>query len=187
MLDEFNTHAKSFRMAADRLKDTLVPDLKLKLIADRSKYGRTYNQPTVSEVAALIVGDVDIGSKRDIIIEKQIGKLKRISEFHPSYLALQYPLLFPFGEDGCRLGVLHRDISVIKKGKQNKVTIREWLAFRIQSRHNEAHTLLRSRRLFQQFLVDGFTMMESQRLNYIRKHSICLSRTKGKHSRGKQR
>ena len=52
----------------------------------------------------------------------------------------------------------------------NKLTIREWLAFRIQTRQREAHTLLRSRRLFQQFLVDGFTMMESQRLNYIGKH-----------------
>ena len=48
MLDEFNTHAKSFRMAADRLKDTPVPDLKLKLIANKSKDGRTYNQLTVS-------------------------------------------------------------------------------------------------------------------------------------------
>ncbi|XP_058727157.1 uncharacterized protein LOC131598591 [Vicia villosa] len=174
MMDEFNTHAKSFRMAADRLKDSPVADLKLKLIADRKKDGRTYNQPTVSEVAALIVGDVDIGSKRDIILERQSGRLKRISEFHPSYLALQYPLLFPYGEDGFRLDVLHRETNARKKGKQNKLTIREWLAFRIQTRQHEAHTLLRSRRLFQQFLVDGFTMMESQRLNYIRKHQKKL-------------
>lgn len=62
--------------------------------------------------------------------------------------------------------------------KRNKLTIREWLAFRIQCRHNEAQTILRSRRLFQQFLVDGFTMMESQRLNYIRKHQkkLCVSK-----------
>ncbi|KAJ0458162.1 hypothetical protein HanIR_Chr15g0782001 [Helianthus annuus] len=29
------------------------------------------------------------------------GVLKRISELHPSYLALQYPILFPYGDDGC--------------------------------------------------------------------------------------
>src|ERR1051325_502125 len=174
MLDEFNTHAKYFRMASDRLKDCPVPDLKLKLISDILKDGRIYNQPIVSEVAALIVGDVDTGSKRDIILERQSGRLKRISEFHPSYLALQYPLLFPYGEDGFRLGVLHRETGPQKKGKMNKLTIREWLAFRIQTRQHEAHTLLRSRRLFQQFLVDGFTMMESQRLNYIRKHQKQL-------------
>ncbi|XP_058726735.1 uncharacterized protein LOC131598121 [Vicia villosa] len=172
MLDEFNTHAKSFRMAADRLRHSDVPELKLRLIADRSKDGRIYNQPNVAEVAALIVGDVDTGDKRDIILERQSGKLKRISEFHPAYLALQYPLLFPYGEDGFRLGVLHRETS--SKKKMNKLTIREWLAYRIQTRATEAHTLLRSRRLFQQFLVDEFCMMESQRLNYIRKHQKKL-------------
>src|SRR4051812_9122693 len=62
----------------------------------------------------------------------------------------------------------------VQKKKMNKLTIREWLAYRIQTRANEAHTLLRSRRLFQQFLVDGFSMMESQRLNYIRKHQKKL-------------
>ncbi|XP_058779305.1 uncharacterized protein LOC131653232 [Vicia villosa] len=172
MLDEFNTHAKTFRMAGDRLKDSHVPDLKLKLIADRSKDGRVYNQPTVSKVAALIVGDVDTGSKRHIILERQSGKLKRISEFHPSYLALQYPLLFPYGKDGFRIGILHRETKA--KKKKNKLPIREWLTFQIQTRPTEAHTLLMSRRLFQQFLVDGFTLMESQRLNYIRKHQKKL-------------
>ncbi|XP_050887928.1 uncharacterized protein LOC127093069 [Lathyrus oleraceus] len=174
MLDKFNTHAKSFRMAADRLKNCSLPDLKLKLVSDRSTDGRIYNHPTVSEVAALIVGDVDTGYKRDILLERQSGQLKRISEFHPSYLSYQYPLLFPYGEDGFRVGVLLRETNSKKPMKRNKLTIREWLAFRIQSRNNEAQTLLLSRRLFQQFLVDGFTMMESQRLNYIRKHQKRL-------------
>ncbi|KAI5424717.1 hypothetical protein KIW84_030777 [Lathyrus oleraceus] len=174
MLDKFNTHAKSFRMAADRLKNCSLPDLKLKLISDRSTDGRIYNHPTVSKVAALIVGDVDTGHKRDILLERQSGQLKRISEFHPSYLSYQYPLLFPYGEDGFKVGVLLRETNSKKPMKRNKLTIREWLAFRIQSRNNEAQTILLSRRLFQQFLVDGFTMMESQRLNYIRKHQKRL-------------
>ncbi|KAI5422715.1 hypothetical protein KIW84_045944 [Lathyrus oleraceus] len=63
MLDEFNTHAKSFRMAADRLKDCHAPDMMLKLISYKSRDGRIYNQSTVSEVAALIIGDVDVGAK----------------------------------------------------------------------------------------------------------------------------
>jgi hypothetical protein len=41
------------------------------------------------------------------------------------------------------------------------------LSFRIQTRENEAQTLLSCRRLFQQFLVDGYTMMESERLAWI--------------------
>ena len=73
----------------------------LKLIGSRPHDGRQYNLPTGNEVAALIVGDFDSTvDKRDIILHKQNGNLKRISELHVSYLALQYPLLFPYAEDG---------------------------------------------------------------------------------------
>jgi len=56
MLDEFNVHAKSFRMAKDRYRDQPFDDLKLRLISDRTKDGRIYNVSNVSEVAAFIVG-----------------------------------------------------------------------------------------------------------------------------------
>jgi len=69
MLDEYNVHAKSFRMAKERLKTELVHDLKLVLISNKNKDGRIYSIPSVSKVVALIVGDVDTGSKRDIIME----------------------------------------------------------------------------------------------------------------------
>ena len=65
MLDEYNVHAKTFKMARDRLEDGQVDNIKLKLIANREKYGRTYNVPTVPEVTTLIVGDFDANSKRD--------------------------------------------------------------------------------------------------------------------------
>lgn len=174
MLDEHNTHAKSFRMARDRLQGVNVQNMKLKLISERSTDGRIYNQPSVSEVAALIVGDVDTATPRDIIMEYRSGNLKRINELHTSYLGYQYPLLFPFGEDGYRQDVLHRDMGTHRNSKRNRLTIREWLTFCIQSRDEEAQTLLRSRRLFQQFLVDGYSMMESDRLNFIRKNQSTL-------------
>jgi hypothetical protein len=100
MLDECNTHVKVFRMTRARLLEENVGDVKLHLISSRKTNGRIYNKPTVSEVAALILGDVDSAKKRDIIIQARNGHLQRIDEFHPSYLAYQYPLLFPYGEDG---------------------------------------------------------------------------------------
>ncbi|KAG5133792.1 hypothetical protein JHK82_024980 [Glycine max] len=168
MLDEYNVHAKTFRMARDRLQDVQVNNIKLKLIANREKDGRTYNVPTVPEVAALIVGDFDANSKRDTIIETQHGQLQRIHELHSSYLALQYPLLFPYGEDEYRPDILHNSRSDGKKRKRNRLTMREWFSYRLQCRSNESMTLLNSRRLFQQFVVDGYTMVESERLSYIR-------------------
>ncbi|KAK2417432.1 hypothetical protein QL285_039731 [Trifolium repens] len=174
MLDEVNVHAKSFRMARDTLKNYDVQDLKLKLISERTSDGRIYNQPTVSEVAALIVGDIDTGTHRDIIMHKKSGRLQRINEFHPSYLAYQYPLLFPYGEDGYRIGIQHRYCEETVVTKRNRLTIKDWLSFRIQSRKDEPKTIICSRRLFQQFLVDGYMMMETERLNWLRKNQSKL-------------
>ncbi|XP_058726301.1 uncharacterized protein LOC131597634 [Vicia villosa] len=166
MLYQHNVHAQSFKMARDIL----------------------------SEVAALIVGDVDTAEKRDIIMHKQTGQLQRIDEYHTSYLGFQYPLLFPYGEDGYRPNIRHRnqdsnnrrnsesmtgvadneDVPWEQANKRNRLTIREWFAFCIQARKNEAQTVIRSRRLFQQFLVDGYTMMESERFRWLRKNQSKL-------------
>ncbi|KAF1883293.1 hypothetical protein Lal_00030401 [Lupinus albus] len=89
-LDDNNVHAKSFIIASERLSHGGVTKLKLKLIAERNSDERINNLPIVSEVGALIVGDIDSTSQRDIIMETQSGQLKRINELHASYLAFQY-------------------------------------------------------------------------------------------------
>ena len=52
--------------------------------------------------------------------------------------------------------------------------MREFFAYRIQERVNESSIILRSRRLFQQFLVDSYTMVESERLRYFRQNQPKL-------------
>ena len=104
-------------MARDRLANSDVDNVRLRLIATREKDGRTYNVPTVSEVAALIVGDFNPNSRRDIILETENGQLQRIHELHSSYLGLQFPLLFPYGEDGYRPDILHHATPDSKKKK----------------------------------------------------------------------
>nr|XP_043611794.1 uncharacterized protein LOC122583457 [Erigeron canadensis] len=168
LLDEINPLVKQFRMAKDRIIFSQNDDVKLILIGRRETDGRQYNLPTASEVAALIVGDIDGNDNRDIILEKHSGTLQRINELHPSYLALQYPLLFPYAEDRFRTDILHRDIIEASTSKRNSLTMRQFSAYRIQQRTNEVSLLLMARRLFQQFLVDIYTMVESQRLNYFK-------------------
>ncbi|KAL2947211.1 hypothetical protein AAZX31_20G058500 [Glycine max] len=159
LLDEYNVHAKSFRMVRDRLTDSQVDNVKLRLIAAREKNGRTYNLPNVSEVDALIVGDFDPDSRRDIIVETQNGELQRIHELH---------------SNGYRPDILHRCTPSSRKRKRNCLTMREWFAYRLQSRSNEAQTFLHSRKLFQQFIVEAYTMVESERLSYIRNNKTKL-------------
>ncbi|XP_058784258.1 uncharacterized protein LOC131659030 [Vicia villosa] len=174
MLDEHNVHAKAFRMARDVFRTNSFTDLKPRLISDRSEDGRVYNKPTVLEVAALIVGDIDSADKRDILIQRRNGGLQRIDEFHPAYLAYQYPLIFPYGEDGYRKNIMHKYRHETEVTRKNRQSIKDWFSYRLQQRHKEAKTLLYSRRIFQQFLVDGYAMMESERLNWLRDNQSKL-------------
>jgi len=81
----------------------LENNVKIRLLGERTRDGRQYNMPTASEIAALILGEQsDEPSERDIIVENKDKYLQRISELHPSFMSMQYPLLFPYGEDGFR-------------------------------------------------------------------------------------
>lgn len=127
--------------------------------------------PCCSEVAALIVGDLDEENvHRNIIVEHRREGLQRISELHPSFMAMRYPLLFPYGEDGYRIGIRHQAISSMNNEKRKNLTMREYYAYRIQQRRNEGMTLLRGGWLFQQFLVDSYTCIEEERLGWVRKN-----------------
>ncbi|XP_076907478.1 uncharacterized protein LOC143563946 [Bidens hawaiensis] len=169
MLDRQNVLVQTYRMARDVYKQQPVTDLKLRLICNRQQDGRTYNLPTTSEVAALIVGDIEeLYKPRDIVVNKVGGKLEYMNELHPSYVPLQYPLLHPNGEDGYRTQIKHRGVENNDSSKRPYTTMREWFAYMIQDRVGQFSKTLYSRRLFQQLLVDGYTMIESERLCFIR-------------------
>ncbi|KAL6579333.1 hypothetical protein OROMI_009549 [Orobanche minor] len=139
MLDAYNPLAKSFRMARDCFRENDNLNMRMKLIGTRKYNGRMCNLPTAPEVAALIVGDIDDQMDvRDIIVESRVGFLKGISELHPSYLPLQYPLLFPYGEDGYMIDIPHRDNDGSCQRTRITVTMREfWVLYMIQN-HQDA-------------------------------------------------
>ena len=62
------------------------------------------------EIAALITNDFGDGiPTRDIVVSNKDEGLKRISELHSEYMALQYPLLFPYGEEGFHEKILYHN------------------------------------------------------------------------------
>ena len=101
-------------------------------------------------------------------MELKEGGLHRINELHPSYMALQYPLLFPYGEDGFRLGILCSNIDESSSDTNDFVPMREYYAFRLQERDGEGHTLILGGRLFQQFDVDVYTCIKAIRLMWVK-------------------
>ncbi|KAI9123500.1 hypothetical protein K1719_004800 [Acacia pycnantha] len=170
-LDEVNPFVQQYRVASTLLDHPNPPTLKMCLISTRQNDGRTYNMPDASEVAALVVGDIDMAfNVRDIIVEKYSGKPQRINELHASYLPLQYPILFPFGEDGYRDDIEYREGTLSTTKTKKRLSMREFFSYRLMTRLNEISTMLHASRLLQQFIVDGYTMIESQRLLWVRTH-----------------
>ncbi|KAF7835751.1 ATP-dependent DNA helicase PIF1 [Senna tora] len=76
MLDGCNPLVMQYRRIKEHVKSRNVNNLRMKLVRKRTSDARTYNLPTASEVAALIVGDFDIEKgKRDMIVEHKSGQL----------------------------------------------------------------------------------------------------------------
>jgi hypothetical protein len=108
MMYNINPYVEVFKMARDMMATEGAPmDLKLCLIASRTKDARRYNVPTADEVAALMVGDgFEVIDRPDVVLAQQPNPFQRISELHVGYMALHYPLLFPYGEDGWHPNIL---------------------------------------------------------------------------------
>nr|GEU52936.1 hypothetical protein CTI12_AA123990 [Tanacetum cinerariifolium] len=174
MLDQTSVMAKSFRMAKEWCRSHGDANFGLGLLSERTTI-RQYNTPTISEVSTLIINDFgDCLPIRDIVVNKNNTGPQRILELHPSYMALQYPLLFPFGEYGYHENIPYHTNKGIRKTKRGNVTMKEYYAYIIQQQQNQGTTLLRGGRLFQQYLVDAFTAIEEQRLNWTRNNQDML-------------
>ncbi|CAN1799647.1 ATP-dependent DNA helicase PIF1 [Linum perenne] len=148
MFDENNVLVKVFRYARDRLNANDLYNVKIKLLAKRISDGREYDLPAVDELAIM----------------------ERVSFYHPSLMALQYPILFPYGEDGWHPTIMLRNTN----NPTNCVSQCDYYAYRIQTRLQESSTLLISGRLFQQYVVNAYALVEAERLDWIQNNQTKL-------------
>lgn len=100
------------------------------------------------------------------MLQKTSNALQQISETHRSYDALQYSLLFWEGEDGYNFDV-HQVDSRTHAPTNKKVSAMNFYPYRIMIRGGHNH-LLRGAKLLQQFLVDMYIKIESERLLFLR-------------------
>ncbi|CAN0866486.1 hypothetical protein LINGRAHAP2_LOCUS9290 [Linum grandiflorum] len=163
MLDKHNALTKVYRSARDRINFGDVENVQIKLAATRPSYGREYALPAVNELAGLIVDEPAGGSyKPDVVVQYQTNKLERIDWNHASLMALQYPLLFPYGEDGWH-GNTHISQS-------------DFYAYRIQTRSRCKSHILLCGKLFQQYVVNAYALVEAERLEWMEKNQHKLRR-----------
>lgn len=132
------------------------------------------NLPSLNEIAALVVGDFSSTmGERDILLQHKSGNLQRIWSTHPLYMTLQYPLLFPYGEIGYYEGIRYKSFP-LGKGQGEFISMREHYIYLIQTRSTESSTIVKSGRLFHQFIVDAYTSIESYRLQWVRSNQTTI-------------
>ncbi|XP_017225164.2 uncharacterized protein LOC108201383 [Daucus carota subsp. sativus] len=186
MLSHNNMLVGIFNQIRQRFSSVEHVPVRLKLFERRTSDGRFHNSQSEEdyeienihavnafEFAGLAV-DNDFANKRDIVVHSKTLGLQHISELHPCYMSLQYPLLFPFGEDGYRIGIKHRDVQISDNRGHNTVSMCEYYAFRTHYRVGEGHALILGGRLFLQFLVDAWCSVERTRLLWVQRNQSLI-------------
>ncbi|BAH91022.1 Os01g0300400 [Oryza sativa Japonica Group] len=128
MFDDHNPIVQVFRTARDRLSDQSEDRYYVKLFVVPNQHGGVYSAPVASEVVGLVVVN-DLGTTNegcDLIIQDKASHLQRIKESHCKFMAMQYPLLFPYGEDGfhkdLRFGCPHLFITLTCNASWSEIT-----------------------------------------------------------------
>ena len=167
LLNNENCYVENFKLAKEIFEQQDSPT-NIKIVINENKrpsgeHSRRYNSPVSDEIAVLMPND-NI-SNRDVVLHYRDGGLRHISELHRSYEPLQYPLLFPHGTDGWHVNLK------LQNGK--KLTALLYYRYHIMVRQNVS-VLLRAKRLFQQFLVDAYCKIETERLQFLRREQTAL-------------
>lgn len=98
MLDSINGYVRLFRSAMDLCNQPNVPEFGIKLYS--RSVDRHYDLPVSGSLGAIVSGGTLGSQDFDVVIGSKDNRPHRISRLHPSYMPLQYPLLFPNGEPG---------------------------------------------------------------------------------------
>ena len=160
-----NNLVKDFKLAlekmpADNYKAIIRPDKK-----PLGEHERRYNEPIANEIAIVMVGENC--KSRDIVLHRRNSSLLRISETHRLYDPLQYPLIFWNGQDS-----YHFDYLLINPETgfttTKKVSALNFYRYMLMARSNNDNYVLKWRQLLNQFVVDAYAKIESERLLFIR-------------------
>lgn len=97
LLQHIHPFIEVYRQAYKLVQRLTLPDYHLQLDFLKATDWCWYNMPTVGhELAAIVPGDVNrCVNLRDIIVRHQGGPLQQLTEIHPAYIALHFPLLAP--------------------------------------------------------------------------------------------
>uniref|UniRef100_A0A0A9HGF8 Helitron helicase-like domain-containing protein n=1 Tax=Arundo donax TaxID=35708 RepID=A0A0A9HGF8_ARUDO len=89
-------------------------------------------------------------------------------------MVMQYPILFPYGEDSYHENIRYQRCPRSEAIKRKNFTILEYYAYRLHDREDDFNTPMCCKRGTQAYVVDAFCCMEESRLNHYRSKSFQL-------------
>ena len=89
--------------------------------------------------------------------ELSIVTNEKISDLNPTAMPLHFTLFFVHGTHGWDVNLTHVDTNKC-------VSPRQFFAFHLQTRNTESDYIFQGRRLFQEWILHGAILCESQRL-----------------------
>ena len=132
---------------------------------------RQHELPTGDSIGAIVFeGGTDVESNFDVIVEDSGGQPQRINKLNASYMSLQFPLIFIFGEAGYHLGRYLLTETGLPSDPPKVMTMKMYYSYQIHDRLNQYSLITRSGRLFQQYVVTAYCSIEQSRLDFIRKN-----------------
>nr|KAJ0205166.1 hypothetical protein LSAT_V11C500246540 [Lactuca sativa] len=177
-----NPYARFFRNLSDI---PCLDEYKIILKTIPTQDQRVYNKPDVAQVE----GQENVEhSKRNIEVRTHSNEPKNVEYYYGCYDPLQYPLMFPFGELGwnqhipkksaneqtnngivtCSTTKLISPMGITNVNDLLNMEESEYYAYKLQIRKHDKSCLLLFGRLLQQYIVDNYVMLETQRLAFYR-------------------
>lgn len=109
-----------------------------------------------------------------VVFSKNTNTVRSISVLDSSLDPLAYPLLFPNGDTGWHVNMVHNLPSTSRSTiPRNKITMLQYASYRLAVRDTFS-VLHRSQKLFLQWLVDIYVRIEGTRLHFIRQNQATL-------------
>ncbi|GJR12826.1 hypothetical protein Tco_0795478 [Tanacetum coccineum] len=171
VLDEHNGLVRLFRTTRDRCNAGEILGFKIRLYNNGG--ARRYELPDSDVLGGIVFED---GPKSrtdfDVIIEFRGSPPQRINKLYQSYMSLQFPLLFMFGEPWYYPELLLKPKN--SRGRGQKVTMNAYYKYQLHPRVKGFGLIFKGGHLFQQYVVAAFCAIEQSRLDFIRKRQRKL-------------
>lgn len=155
----------------------IILNTQMRLIMETGADQRRENLPTANEIAVLIPDEYNEPGHRDIVLAQRLPdgqstRLHNIPHTHPAYMPLHYVLLFPHGNPGWRWSLLL--VNENAQQQRTRLSERMWYRYHLFHRTGIFSVIHRGGKLFQQYLVDSYAVIDQAVLEYLRHHQSTI-------------